>query len=191
MLGCCRVVDKTRQHFNNFTTFTFMATSDMSKLLKSIPQIGKVDWIGIRPKRRATLEEVTAAEITIEDGLVHDHYTSKKGKRKVTLIQAEHLQAVAGMLQQQAPISPFLTRRNIVVSGLNLIALKNRQFTIGDEVILEGTGYCQPCSRMEENLGPGGYNAMRGHGGITARVIRGGVIKKGATIKFKDISGKE
>jgi len=168
-----------------------MATSDMSKLLKSMPQVGKVEWIGIRPKRRATLKEVVQATISIEDGLVEDHYQSKKGKRKVTLIQKEHLQAVADMLQQPQPISPFLTRRNIVVSGLNLIALKNRQFSIGDEVILEGTGYCQPCSRMEENLGAGGYNAMRGHGGITAKVIRGGVIQKGATIKFKDILAEE
>jgi len=168
-----------------------MATSNMSKLLKSIPQEGKVEWIGIRPKRRETLVEVTEANITIEDGLVADHYRSKKGKRQVTLIQSEHLQAVAGMLQQEVPISPFLTRRNIVVSGLNLIALKNRQFTIGDEVILEGTGYCQPCSRMEDNLGAGGYNAMRGHGGITASVIRGGTIKKGATIKFKDTTKEE
>lgn len=165
-----------------------MATSDRSKLLKSIPQVGQVEWIGIRPKRRADLVEVAEAEITVEDGLVDDHYTSKKGKRQVTLIQAEHLQAVAGMLQQQTPISPLLTRRNIVISGLNLVALKNRQFSIGAEVILEGTGYCQPCSRMEENLGPGGYNAMRGHGGITARVIRGGIIQKGAAIKFIDTS---
>lgn len=161
-----------------------MATSNMSQLLKSIPQIGKVDWIGIRSIRRATLTEVETAQITIEDGLVNDHYTSKKGKRQVTLIQSEHLQAVAGMLQQPEPISPFLTRRNIVVSGLNLNALKNQQFMIGDEIILEGTGYCHPCSRMEDNLGAGGYNAMRGHGGITARVVQGGVIKKGATIKF-------
>jgi len=163
-----------------------MATSDMSKLLKSIPQIGSVEWIGIRPTRRKALVEVPEAEISIEDGIIKDHYTSKKGKRQVTLIQAEHLQAMAGMLQQNTPISPFLTRRNIVVSGLNLVALKNRQFTIGDDVILEGTGYCHPCSRMEENLGPGGYNAMRGHGGITAKVIRGGVIHKGAAIKFKE-----
>ena len=164
-----------------------MATSNMSKLLRTIPQVGRVEWIGIRPKRRADLVEVAEAEIRIEEGIVEDHYTSKKGKRQVTLIQAEHLQAVAGMLQQTTPISPFLTRRNIVVAGLNLVALKNRQFTIGDEVILEGTGYCQPCSRMEENLGHGGYNAMRGHGGITARVIRGGTIQKGATIQFIDV----
>lgn len=159
----------------------------MSELLKSIPQIGKVEWIGIRAKRRADLAEVNSAEITIEDGLVEDHYSKKKGKRQVTLIQSEHLQAVAGMLQQNEPISPFLTRRNIVVSGLNLNALKNQQFTIGGEIILEGTGYCHPCSRMEDNLGAGGYNAMRGHGGITARVIQGGTIQKGAKVKFIDM----
>jgi len=161
-----------------------MATSNMSKLLKSIPQIGTIEWIGIRKERRAELVEVSSATITEENGLIEDHYSRKKGKRQITLIQAEHLQAVAGMLQQDTPISPFLTRRNIVVSGLNLNALKNQQFSIGDEVILEGTGYCHPCSRMEENLGAGGYNAMRGHGGITAKVIQGGTIRQGDTLQF-------
>ena len=165
-----------------------MAISDMSKLLKSIPQVGQVEWIGLRPRRRAALTEVAKAEITLDDGLLEDHYRSKKGKRQITLIQAEHLQAVASILHQDTPISPFLTRRNMVVSGINLTALKSRQFTIGEEVILEGTGFCQPCSRMEENLGAGGYNAMRGHGGITARVIRGGIIRKGDNVQFKDVS---
>ena len=156
----------------------------MSKLLQSIPQIGKVEWIGIRKKRKATLMEVGEAAISIEEGLVDDHYSKKRGKRQVTLIQAEHLQAVAGMLQQKEAISPFLTRRNIVVSGINLNALKDQQFSIGKEVILEGTGYCHPCSRMEENLGEGGYNALRGHGGITAKVVQGGIIKKTDAVSF-------
>ena len=130
---------------------------------------------------------VEKAEISSTDGLVSDHYASKNGKRQITLIQAEHLTLVSKILQQEQPVNPLLTRRNIVVSGINLIALKNRQFMIGDDIILEGTGYCQPCSRMEENLGPGGYNAMRGHGGITARVIQGGTIQRGAVVKFLDL----
>lgn len=155
----------------------------MSELLETIPQKGTITWIGVRPKRKETLIEVERANITIEDGIEADHYSKKEGNRQVTLIQAEHLQAVAGMLGRSEPISPLLTRRNIVVSGINLIALKDKTFQIG-KAILQGTGYCHPCSRMEENLGTGGYNAMRGHGGITAKVINGGIINLGDSVTF-------
>uniref|UniRef100_UPI002869BBBC MOSC domain-containing protein n=1 Tax=Deinococcus sp. TaxID=47478 RepID=UPI002869BBBC len=97
--------------------------------------------------------------------------------RQVTLIQAEHLPVIAALAGLEA-VTPEQLRRNIVVRGLPLLALKERRFQIGD-VILEGTGECHPCSRMEEELGEGGYNAVRGHGGLTARVIRGGVIRVG------------
>ena len=78
-------------------------------------------------------------------------------------------------------VHPGELRRNLVISGINLLAFSERQFQIG-EVILEMTGKCHPCSRMEENLGAGGYNAMRGHGGITTKVIKGGKIKTGDEI---------
>lgn len=147
-----------------------------------MPQIGKIEWIGLRPKKKATLVEVAEANIN-ENGLEGDHYSGSSKKRQVTLIQAEHLNAVASILQKEA-IDPQLTRRNIVVSGLNLLALKDQKFQIGADVILEMTGLCHPCSRMEENLGEGGYNAMRGHGGITTKVIKGGSIKVGDKVQM-------
>lgn len=155
----------------------------MKQLLRSIPQIGTVEWIGIREARKAMptcVEHIIAKEKT---GLEGDHFKgSLSGKRQVTLIQKEHLDAVAAILVQNS-IDPALTRRNIVVSGINLLSLKSQKFKIG-EAILETSGICAPCNRMEENLGPGGYSAMRGHGGITARVISGGEIKIGDRISL-------
>jgi MOSC domain-containing protein YiiM len=72
-----------------------------------------------------------------------------------------------------------------VTEGINLLALKGRRFRVG-EAVLETSGECHPCSRMEETLGVGGYNALRGHGGLTARVIKGGVIRVGDTVARLD-----
>lgn len=157
--------------------------SNMQELINTLPQTGSVKWIGLRPAKRSPLKSVETAELTTDKGLIGDHYSGQSGKRQVTLIQEEHLAAVAQFLRVEE-IEVSLTRRNILVAGINLMALKNQRFQIGDTVILETTGQCHPCSRMEENLGSGGYNAMRGHGGLTARVIVGGIIKTGDKIKL-------
>ena len=148
--------------------------SNMKELLNVMPQKGKIELITVRPERKQLPQKLASVEVTVENGLARDHYKGKNRKRQVTLIQKEHLDAVASILGKS--VDPLLTRRNIVVSGINLLALKDQQFKIGDEVILEMTGLCHPCSQMETNFGPGGYNAMRGHGGITTKVIQGGTI---------------
>lgn len=150
----------------------------LNELLRTLPQRGRVQWIGVRPAREQPMVARNEVEIEIGTGLSGDRYKGKpESKRQVTLIQAEHLVAVGSLLDRQ-PIDPTLVRRNIVVSGINLLALQAARFRIGP-VVLEGTGQCHPCSRMEAALGSGGYNAMRGHGGITARVIEAGRVKLG------------
>ena len=152
-------------------------------LYKIIPQKGNVEWIGVRTKKKEDLSVVQSIKVNKGTGLVDDHFKgSLSGKRQVTLIQLEHLSAISSILGAKI-IDPKLTRRNIVVSGINLLSLKHQRFQIGS-VILKTTGICAPCKRMEENLGLGGYNAMRGHGGITATVIEEGEIKLGDIIEL-------
>jgi MOSC domain-containing protein YiiM len=156
------------------------ADSELGKLMATLPRSGRVEWIGLRPARAQAMREVVEAEAVAGRGLVGDRYAGGSGKRGVTLIQAEHLPVIAA-LSGHAGVLPALLRRNVVVSGLPLIALKERRFRIGD-VVLEGTGECDPCSNMEKALGPGGFNAMRNHGGLCARIVEGGVFRLGDAV---------
>jgi MOSC domain-containing protein YiiM len=154
---------------------------EIRELLADVPRPGRLCWIGLRRDKRGVVDEVAEVEALTGLGLAGDRKAAgtprPQGKRHVTLIQREHL-AVIGDLLDREPVDPVLLRRNLVVEGINLRALRDRRFTIGD-VTLEGTGECHPCSRMEEALGPGGYQAMRGHGGLTARVVTGGRLRVG------------
>ncbi|GAB3993096.1 MOSC domain-containing protein [Spirosoma daeguense] len=152
----------------------------IKELFTVFSRSGRVDWIGIRPARKTSVQVVDSVDVSEKKGILGDHYSGQSGNRHVTLIQAEHLPAIAS-LSNHDTIDPGLLRRNIVVSGLNLLALKDLQIQLGDVVLLI-TGQCHPCSQMETALGPGGYNAMRGHGGMTAKVIKGGTIRVGDAV---------
>ena len=156
----------------------FNPESSLAKLLAAPVRPGRVTWLGLRPARGADMVMVEAADLERGRGLVGDRYQRLDGARQVTLIGQENLRAIADFLGLDFPVAPALVRRNIVVAGLNLLALKDQRFRLGDAV-LETSGECHPCSRMEEALGVGGYNAMRGQGGITARVIEGGRVAVG------------
>jgi len=152
-------------------------SKSLQELFNTLPQIGIIQWMGVRPEREAAMTVVNTVEARAGKGLTGDRYASKNGKRQVTLIQGEHLLAIASLLGREN-IAPELLRRNIVVTGINLLALKDKQFQVGS-ALLEYTGLCHPCSAMETTFGAGGYNAVRGHGGITARILESGIIKIG------------
>ena len=80
-----------------------MAFTKMSDLLKAIPQIGQIDWIGIRPVRKERLKVVTEINISTDEGLENDHYSKKDGKRQITLIQAEHLLSLIHISEPTRP----------------------------------------------------------------------------------------
>ena len=118
-----------------------------------------------------SVETVDASEA----GLAGDR--ARAGKRSVTLIQAEHLPVIAALAGLDA-VDPALLRRNL---GLNLTAFRGKRVQVG-AAVLELTVPCHPCSKMETVLGHGGYTAMRGHGGMCARVMTPGVISTGEAV---------
>ena len=160
----------------------------MKALLDTLPQVGSIAWLGVRSERRGPVRSVGAAELLPGLGIEGDHRTRGRepnpgASRQLTLLQAEHL-AVIASLAGVPDVRPEWLRRNVLVHGVNLLALKDRRFRLGS-ALLEGTGACHPCSRMEEHLGPGGYNAMRGHGGITARILERGTVHVGDAVRLE------
>ncbi len=157
--------------------------------LNAPPHItGRVEALIVRGAPRDPARRVEATVALAKIGLADDRL-GKKGEaelstRQVTLIQAEHLPVIAQLahLADGTVIDPVRLRRNIVVSGINLLALRNAKIHVG-QAVLEVVGPCAPCSRMEEEVGPGAYAAMRGHGGMTARVITTGAIRVGDEVR--------
>ena len=145
-------------------------------------QPGTLQWIGLRTERRGAIDVVNQTRAIKELGLMGDRRCdgTPGSARQVTLIMAEHIQVIAQLLQREA-IDPALLRRNLVVSGINLQALRHQKLQIGD-AIFELTAQCHPCSRMEEALGPGGTAAMLMHGGLCAKVIQSGDIQVGDAV---------
>lgn len=146
---------------------------------------GRLDVIVVRGSPREvarTLENTLAiAGIGLKDDRLGQRSEAELSPRQVTLIQAEHLDVIARLARVDR-VEAVGLRRNLVVSGINLLALNNTRLQVGD-ALLEIVGPCHPCSRMEDTIGPGGYAAMRGHGGMTARVVATGAIRVGDVVK--------
>lgn len=160
---------------------------NVSDIKNNFASVGNVEWIGLRvfsdnkyPDKQ--ILHVKSVEALKNHGLVGDKAGQKAGgKRQVSLIQFEHLPVIAALLKKKN-IDPAVLRRNIVVSGINLATLKNMQIKIQDTII-EITGNCAPCTKMEQVLGHGGFNAMRNHGGVTGKIIQGGLISLGDEVE--------
>lgn len=147
----------------------------IEQLKTHFPVAGKVEWIGVREARGEPVKQLNDVMAKVDTGLDGDKAGARPGgKRQVTLIQAEYLPIIQNMLEQEN-LSFADLRRNIAISGINLNALKDQLVQVGT-ARLQVTGFCHPCKRLEENLGYGTFNALRGHGGITAKVILSGKI---------------
>lgn len=141
----------------------------------------RLNGIILRPARRAAVHRVAEACVTAGRGLVGDHAQARNPYRGVTLITTADIDAVAERLGRA--IDPRTLRRNLLLEAPGQFLRIGQRYVAG-EVILLITGPCAPCGRMREVLGEPGFQAMRGHEGMTARVIRGGCLRVGDMFKL-------
>ena len=152
-----------------------------ARYLEDLPE-GQLQWIGLRPERKAPMNVVESVTAIEGLGLEGDRrcQASPGSARQVTIISVEYIDIIARLLKKES-IDPALLRRNLLVSGINLTALRYQRVQIGD-AIFEMTAQCHPCRRMEQVLGQHGVAAMLGHGGLCAKIIQGGRLAVGDSV---------
>ena len=138
--------------------------------------MGRLTGIARRDRKRAPMQTLEHAEISIETGVALDS-RGKPGKRQVTVISAEAWRQACRELQKEIP---WTTRRaNLLVDGVELPGTIGAVLRIG-AVRLLITGEVDPCSRMDEQC-PGLTNALKPdwRGGVSCTVLQGGSVALG------------
>jgi MOSC domain-containing protein YiiM len=118
-------------------------------------------------------------------GIVGDRYCGAPAHRRasVTVIGADALDLVAAELG--TTIDPIATRRNIVLRGVDVDALRGMRFSIDSgsgPVVFQGNRPANPCAWMDRELAPGAFRAMRGRGGVRCEPLTDGTLSLGAAI---------
>lgn len=145
---------------------------------------GTLAGIARHARPRGAMEVLERVRVTVEGGLDGDFRGAVKpggkGRRQVTLIERCDWDAAMAALGTDHHWSA--RRANLLVEGVDLPQLPGARVRIGP-VLLEITGECDPCSRMEE-IEPGLKAALTPdwRGGALARVIEGGALAVGDTI---------
>ena len=147
---------------------------------------GTVEGIYITPKEGAAMRKADRILAILGGGLQGDRYCKGTGHRsrfrqacEVTFIAAEDLEAIEREIGVQ--INNGEHRRNVVTRGIDLRELRDQRFQVGD-VLFQYYGPCPVCRYIECVTKPGMADALRGRGGICARVVDAGIFSTGDTI---------
>lgn len=148
---------------------------------------GRLIGISRKPRSRAAVEVIDRAAIGIDTGVAGDHRGAirpgKSGKRQVTIMAVEDWAATLHDLG--AAVSWEQRRVNLLSEGIDLPRERGSRLRIGD-VLIEITGECDPCSRMEEiAIGLKAALLPGWRGGRTAKVIEGGNVAIGDVIELE------
>jgi hypothetical protein len=146
------------------------------------------DGVGPHPTSHPRQVEVVAGA-----GIRGDRFFGKVSRlaSSVSLLAAEAVDAVEDELGlARGTLDPRLARRNVVVRGIDLNALRGHPFALdsGDgPVWFTAAGETSPCAWMDDRLAPGARDALRGRGGLRAEPTSSGVLRVGTVRLVADV----
>ena len=132
-----------------------------------------------KPPGKAPCESVPSAELVAGKGIVGDRFFGYKDdyKGQVTFFSLETYQRLCDTFTVHDK-DPSVFRRNIVVEGADLPSLIGERFQVGD-ITFEGICESSPCYWMEQAFCEGAEEALKGHGGLRAKVLTSGTLNTG------------
>ena len=135
---------------------------------------GQVVSLHLNVAHREAMQSVPTAAFIADVGIENDRHATSKVERRgyqVLVADKETLDSL--------DLQPGMIKENVTTTGIEVADLRpGQQLALGDEVLIEVSKACAPCSRMEE-LRPGLQNELEGRRGMLAGVVRGGEVRVG------------
>lgn len=126
------------------------------------------------------LKSLKTANLIADAGIEGDRFCKQRPDYNghVTFFSLEAWEEIVKALGLSERVSPEVTRRNIIVSGVDLKSLYGEAFIIQD-IHFIGTVHCAPCLAMNRAFGEGAREIMRSRGGLRAQVKTSGSLTVG------------
>jgi MOSC domain-containing protein YiiM len=132
-----------------------------------------------RPPGNFPLVEVSKVECVAGHGLRGDRYFDHREnyKGQATFFSTEVFEKLCAHFDIKDKPAGIL-RRNLIVSGVDLLSLIGREFEIQGVKFL-GTQHCAPCEWMETAFAPGAKDFLRDNAGLRAKILTDGTVAVG------------
>jgi MOSC domain-containing protein YiiM len=137
--------------------------------------LGVVEHLFMTLVHRFPAQELDEANLMLERGVEGCIHGRRGSKRQVLLMDAAAL--------DRLKIPPGAVKENITTRGLELDSLAAGVRLQIREAVLEVTGACHPCNRMDE-IRMGLQEELRGQRGILCRVVQAGRVRRGDAIEI-------
>jgi MOSC domain-containing protein YiiM len=131
------------------------------------------------------LIEVQSIECVAGHGIRHDRFFDYRDdyQGQITFFSLEVFHDLCAALHLENG-DPALPRRNVLTRGVDLNGLIGQEFTV-QGVRFQGSCECRPCYWMDQALGAGAEQFLKGRGGLRARILSNGTVVSTARLLQK------